>query len=173
MGERLGKLPICSPVSAISSEYRPRCWRTSASSRTCCAPSPAGPRGRGSRHRRTCTTNVPSDPRSPSGEAAGSYRYTRLSVTSSRSMASKCGGPHGVPRGDEADSGHPQQRRVQHVCGRVLHERLTGVAPAGLHDLVIDRIRSRRQFSSGAGRPCRSASRIPRSRATSSSAGHR
>ena len=32
---------------------------------------------------------VPSEPWSPSGDAPGSYRYTRLSVTSSVSIASR------------------------------------------------------------------------------------
>ena len=48
--------------------------------------------------------------------------------------------PHRVRGRDEADVGHPQQRRVEDVGAVVLDERLPLGAPAPLHDLVVDRV---------------------------------
>jgi hypothetical protein len=110
-----GRLPICSPVSAISSEKWPA-WLA-------CQHLLEGEPGRvdrppwasASTYVNEQIENVPSEPWRPWGDAAGSYRYTRLSMTRSSSIASSVevhGGSCGVikaavviRRSDESSTG--------------------------------------------------------------------
>ena len=135
-----GKFPSASPVRRSPPRRGRGGSRTSASSRRRASPRrPRPARASASTYQNVQMEKVPSSPSRPSGRPrrrSGRRGCPRRGSSTWR-RASR---PARIGRSDELHERHHEHARVEHLRPIVLDERLALLAPALVHDLVVDAV---------------------------------
>ena len=147
-----GKLPICSPVRAISSEYRPDVIgvRQHLLEGQLGLVELAGP-SQGVHPAEGAQREGPLGPAQTVRRGARVVAVDQAVGDELLAHGVQRGQPHRIVRRDQAEARRAQQRRVQHVGVVVLHERAALGVPALVEDLLVDGVPGARPPLEGRG----------------------